>query len=181
MSQFIRLQKLTTRSPSSGEPILFNKSDVLVVDEEALVDQGSGSPFTARRIILNGSPEYTFYTMVSLSSILTALGAINLTGGLGSGSTCAGNPGVLDIVTLDANYPMLEVRKVVNNIASQTATITFNPNFLLHALEHPYQDEDTEVQSIGLMVAMKAVSPRRFMITLTMDDLTALLEPIVIT
>jgi hypothetical protein len=177
MTQFLRFDKLTTSSSTNKQPIIINKSSILLVEEEVLEDKLYRTTFTASRVHVIGYPEYTFYTLASMTSIEAMLDAVDATQGIQTGvSSCGGTPGVLDIVNLEGSLPALRLNRIKNNIAANVVPYVCNPNYLLYAEETPFQDEDTEQQAMYLTLVFRGNPTRRIPTRLSIDDLSTLLE-----
>ena len=85
MTQFLRFDKLTTGSSTNKQPIIINKSSILLVEEEVLEDKLYRTTFTASRVHVIGYPEHTFYTLASMASIEAMLDAVDVTQGIQTG------------------------------------------------------------------------------------------------
>jgi hypothetical protein len=179
MTQFLRFDKLTTSSFTNKQPIIVNKSSILLVEKEVLEDKLYRTTFTASRVHIIGYPEYTFYTLASMESIESILDAVDVTQGIQTGvSSCDGTPGMLDIVNLEGSLPALRLNRIKNNVKADVVPYMCNPNYLLYAEETPFQDEVTEQQTTYLALVFRGIPTRRVPTRLSIDDLSTLLKAI---
>jgi len=178
MTQFIQLDKFTTRTVSEVAPFIFNKDSFLISEKETIRDASDGHQFVATRVTLLGTPEYTFYTLVDQDVLATALGTVDVTQGLTpGGSSCAGDPGVMDTITYDAEYPMLKLLKILNKVTTNTLEYVCNTNEILYIEEIVYQDKATQMPATALVITFTSTTPRRVMTKLSFADISALLDP----
>jgi len=181
MTQFIQLDKLTTRSATELAPFLFSNKAFLISERETVIDKADGHQFVATRVTLSGHPEYTFHTLVDQDDLGVALGYVDVTAGVNpSGSVCAGDPGVISFVNVDAVYPPLKLLRIANKVATDLVEYLCNPNELLYAEELSYQDIVTGLPAISLIITFTGTAPRRVLTKLTLAELSTLLEPIIL-
>ncbi len=179
MTQFLKFEKLTTGTTSKHSSLLVNRETLLLVEPVTLEDKELGTTFVASRVVIIGYPEYTFYTLTSLATLQATLDAVDGTGAITvGGSSCSLDPGVLDIVSVSTQLPLLKLLRVNNNISTLTTPYVCNPNYLLYAEEVPFLDEDTELQVTGLMLTFRGNPLRRVPTKLTFAELCTLLEPL---
>jgi len=143
------------------------------------LDASDGHQFMTTRVTLKGHPEYTFHTPADMDAIAVTMGVIDVTAGVNpGGNPCLGDTGVIATVSVDLEYPMLKLLRIENKIYTKTVEYVCNPNELLWAEEHYFQDDATQLPAQALMITFTGASvPRRVLTKLSFADLSALLEP----
>jgi hypothetical protein len=179
MTQFIQLDRLTTKSSIDVAPIIFNRDAFIISERETiLVD---GIPYVTTRVTLAGYPEYTFWTLVDQDILAAALGTTDLTGGyLPSAPPCT-TVGMIDVLKVDANYPMLKLLRINNNVSTNLTEYVCNPDMFLWLEEYVFQDEVTQLPTTALLITFTSAAPKRAInAIIDFGDMSALLEPIII-
>jgi hypothetical protein len=181
MTQFLQFDKLTTGTASHKQPILVNRSSILLIEEDVLEDKLYRTTFTASRVHIIGYPEYTFHTLSSMDTIASLLRTVDATQGVSStGSSCGGTPGILDVLSLEGSLPIIKLNRIKNRVAASTVPYLCNPNYLLYAEETPFQDEETEQEIQYLTMVFRGNPIRRIPTKLDISELATLLTPIIV-
>jgi hypothetical protein len=182
VTQFIQLQKLTTASAASAAPFLFNFETFLFSEIVSMLDASTGAQITPTRVTLAAVPEYSFNTLVLPTQLAGAfLSFVNVTGALTpGGSSCAGDPGVLDLELVASDLPILYVNRIINNVASEKKPFYCNLNYLLYAEQTPYRDEATGAQAFATTMVFHSSAPRKHLCDIAFTDLSTLIDPLVL-
>ena len=177
---FILFKKILNSNPSQLGDILVQAESIFLYNSDVLQNQKIGSEYPATRIEVSSFPNHSFHTPSSIAQVSSALNVVDLTGGVGSGSSCAGDPGVLDIIYASSTYPSLKTNMIVNRSLTELEPYVFNPAYLVFAEDIIFQDRKTSRQETALLIVLRDSQPKRIMTALNFDDLIAILEPIVV-
>lgn len=175
---FILFQKILNNNPAQLGYVLVNSDSILLYNEDTLQNQKTGQDYTATRVEVYSFPNYSFHTKSSMAQVSSVLNVIDVTGGAGAGSSCAGNPGVLDIIYASSTYPMLKANMLVNNSRNELEPYVFNPEYIVFSEEIVFRDQKTSQQSTAVLLVLRDAQPKRIMTDLAFADLVTLLEPI---
>jgi hypothetical protein len=178
MAKFLQLEKLKT-DLSGTSKLLINQEDILLVDNQPMQNKVTQQVEVVRRVVLQGYPSYTFYTRTALAAFEAQLKTVDFTGGVGVGSSCS-VPGVLDIVTVSANYPTVKLLRVKNNTLVTAEPHIVNLNYLYFAEEVPFVDEELNIQVNAFMLALRGNPHERFLAKITLAELQAVLDPMIL-
>lgn len=177
---FILFKKILNSNPAHLGDILVNAESMFLYNDDVLENRKLGTSYNATRIEISSFPNYSFYTPSTVAQISSVLKVIDLTGGAGSGSSCAGNPGVLDTIYMAATYPLLKNNMIVNNSKTELQPYVFNPVFITFAETMVYQDRKTALPDSCLLLVLRDSQPKRIMTDLEFADLVTILEPLVV-
>lgn len=177
---FILFKKILNDNPAQLGDILVRADSIFLYDSDVLLNQKTGTNYTATRIEISSFPNFSFNTPSTMDQVSSVLNVIDLTGGAGVGSQCAGNPGVLDIVYPSIRFPLLKTSMIVNNSLTQLEPYVFNPEYLVFSENMIFQDSKTSLQNTALLIVLRDSQPKRIMTALEMDVLVSILEPIVV-
>ena len=181
MARFFQLDRLTTSTVSHVKPIIFDGDAVLTAQTIKLLDQVTHVQFFCTEVSILGYPEYTFRTLVTLSTLKTALGSGVLAPGTPFvGDATCGIPGGPILVGLNSTLPMIEVARVRNKIKSLTETVLLNPNYLMYVDSITYLDDDLEIEQIGAQLVLNSTPPKQIPTNLSVADVAAFLSPTVL-
>lgn len=177
---FLLFKKILNSNPAQLGDILVRADSVLLYNSDVLQNQKTGSDYVATRIEIASVPNYSFHTTSTIAQVSSMLNVVDLTGGAGIGSSCAGNPGVLDIIYASSKFPLLKANMVVNNSLTSVEPYIFNPEYLVFAEEFVFRDQKTSQQATALMLVLCDSQPKRIMTALDFSDLVTILEPSVV-
>ena len=176
--RFLQLQKLKT-DLSGTSTIIIKANDILQVSEIQAQNKVTQQTEIVRQIILVGYPEYAFMTYTPLLAFESTLKAVDITGGLGLGSSCL-VPGVLDIVNVDSSYPMVKLWRIKNTITTLIDPLLVNLNYLYFAEEVPFTDEVLQTQVSAMVLSFQGDPLRKTVTNASLSNLVAILEPIIL-
>ena len=177
---FILFKKILNGNPAQLGDILVRADSIFLYNSDVLQNKKTGADFNATRIEISSFPNHSFHTPSTMAQVSSMLKVIDLTGGAGSGSSCAGNPGVLDIVYASSTFPLLKTNMVVNNSLTSVESYVFNPEYLVFAEEVVFRDQKTSQQATALLLVLRDSQPKRIMTALEFSDLITVLEPSVV-
>ena len=177
---FILFKKILNSNPAQLGDVLVRADSIFLYNSDALQNKKTGADYNATRIEISSFPNYSFHTPSTMNQVSSVLNVVDLTGGAGSGSSCAGNPGVLDIVYATSTFPLLKTNMVVNNSLSELEPYVFNPEYLTFAEEVVFRDQKTSLQVTALLLVLRDSQPKRIMTALDFGDLITILEPNVV-
>lgn len=178
---FLHFSKIRNSNPAQIEGITVRLDSIMLITEDVLENRTLNVNYTATRVEISSFPNYTFHTTASMNTVAALLeGVVDVTGGAGSGSTCAGDPGVLDLVYAEARYPMLRVNMLVNSSKHYLQEHVINPEYLVFAEDLVFIDSFTRNQDSALLMVMRDSQPKRLLVDLTLADLDAILDPTVV-
>lgn len=177
---FILFKKILNDNPTQLGDILVRADSIFLYDTVVLKNQKTGTSYTGTSIEISSFPNHTFNTPSTIDQVSSVLNVIDITGGAGVGSSCAGNPGVLDIIYPATSYPLLKTNMIVNNSATQLHPYVFNPEYLVFSENIVYQDSKTSAQNTALLIVLRDSQPRRIITALELDVLVAVLEPVIV-
>ena len=172
---FILFKKILNSNPAQLGDILVRAESIFLYNSDVLQNKKTGADYNATRIEISSFPNHSFHTPSTMAQVSSVLNVIDLTGG--SGSQCAGNPGVLDIVYATAGYPLLKTNMIVNNSMSELEPYVFNPEYIVFAEDMVFRDVKTSLQNTALLLVLRDSQPKRIMTALDFNDLIAILEP----
>jgi hypothetical protein len=174
---FLLFKKILNSDPTQRGDIIVRADSILLYNEDVLENRKLGVNYTATRVELASFPNHSFYTPSTLAQVSSVLKVIDMTSGAGTGSTCAGDPGVLDILYVPISYPLLKTSMIVNNIEAELQDVVFSPDYLVFSENIIYRDQRTGQQKTALMVVLRDSQQRRVMTNLEFSDLQAVLDP----
>lgn len=177
---FILFKKILNGNPAQLGDILVRADSIFLYNADILQNKQTGVDFSATRIEISSFPNHSFHTTSSMDQVASKLNVIDLTGGAGSGSSCAGNPGVLDIIYPMTKFPLLKTNMVVNNSLTSVEPFVFNPEYLVFSENIVFRDQKTSQQVVALLLVLRDSQPKRIMTALDFDDLVTVLEPLVV-
>lgn len=177
---FLLFKKILNSNPAQLGNIIVRADSIFLYNEDVLENRKLGTSYTATRVELSSFPNHSFYTPSTIGQVSSVLNVIDVTGGAGVGSSCLGNPGVLDIVYMSTSYPLLRANMIVNNIETELQEFVFNPDYLVFSENVLYRDQRTAQEKIALMIVLRDSQQRRIMSNLEFDDLQAILEPVLV-
>lgn len=177
---FLLFKKILNSNPNQLGDIIVRADSLFLYNDDVLENRQLGINYHATRVEISSFPNYTFYTPSTVDQVSSTLKVVDLTGGAGSGSSCAGNPGVLDIVYASSNYPMLKANMLQNQSKLELQPYVFSPEYLVFAEDVVYQDLKTKMQDTALLIVLRDSQQRRFMTDLDFSDLVTILEPTVV-
>lgn len=179
MARFFKLDRLTTGTMSKTQPIIFDGDALLHGSEVSIYDEEQRASYTATVLSVLGYPEYTFKTLTPLATVLAAVGGTRLVPGVPASNSCSVAGNIL-IATLPMSLPLTIVRKVRNKIKADTDELMINPNYIVYAEEQIYQDENTELETSGVLLVLNSTPPKQVPTNLALSDVIAFLNPITI-
>jgi hypothetical protein len=177
---FIIFKKILNGNPAQLGDILVRADSIFLYNSDILQNKKTGGDYHATRIEISSFPNHSFHTPSTMAQVSAMLNVIDLTGGAGSGSSCAGNPGVLDIIYAASTFPLLKTNMVVNNSLTSVEPYVFNPEYLVFAEEVVFRDQKTSQQATALLLVLRDSQPKRIMTALEFSDLITVLEPSVV-
>lgn len=177
---YLLFKKILNSNPAQLGDILVNADSILLYNSDVLQDKKTGQDYIATRVEIYSFPNYSFHTKSTVAQVSSMLKVIDITGGAGSGSSCAGNPGVLDLIYMATKYPLLKANMLVNGSKTQLEPYVFNPEFISFSETITYRDQKTSNEDQATLLVLRDSQPRRIMTDLDFDDLVTLLEPSVV-
>ena len=175
---FLLFNKISTAHPSQTVPIIISSDAILTVGTEIFEDKGMNGDYVATKVEVIGFPKYTFHTLTPYQTVINQLGTITIANGTaGTGSTCAGDNNVMDIVYPTIRYPFIEASMVFNNTITESVKYTFNSNFLVIAEPMFFNDSYHLDQRTATMIVLRDTHPKKVMTKLDFTELVALLNP----
>lgn len=177
---FLLFKKILNSNPAQLGDIIVRADSLFLYNDDVLENRQLGVSYSATRVEISSFPNYTFYTPSTVDQVSSTLKVIDLTGGAGTGSYCAGNPGVLDVIFPSTSYPMLKANMLQNQSKLELQPYVFSPEYLVFSENVVYQDLKTKMQDTALLIVLRDSQQRRFMTDLEFDDLVTILEPTVV-
>lgn len=177
---FILFKKILNNNPAQLGDILVRADSILLFNSDVLQNKKTGMDYNATRIEISSFPNHSFYTKSTMAQVASMLKVIDLTGGAGSGSSCAGNPGVLDIIYAASTYPLLKTNMIVNNSLTAVEPFVFNPEYLVFAEDIVFRDQKTSQEVTAMLLVLRDSQPKRIITALDFGDLITILEPSVV-
>lgn len=175
---FLHFKKILNSNPAQLGDIIVRADSIFLYNNDVLENRKTGTNYQATRIELSSFPNYSFHTPSTMAQVSSVLKVIDLTGGGSStGSSCAGNPGVLDIVYMSTSFPLLRANMLVNNSKSELEPYVFNPDYIVFTEEVVFQDRKTQQQDTAVLLVLRDSQPKRIMTDLDFSDLMTVLEP----
>lgn len=175
---FLNFQKITTATTSKRSSVLINADAIMLMEVDQLEDKDYGTTFDATRVEVVGFPNLGFHTVSTLDIISSSVKVIDARNGLGAGSTCGGDPGVVDFCYTITKLPMLKCSMIFNSSISSLQDYVFNPSFLIYAASIVFTDAVSRNQETGLLIVLRDAQPRRILTNLLYSDLCGLLGAI---
>ena len=177
---FLLFKKILNDNPAQLGDIIVSAESVFLYNADVLQNKKTGRDYVTTRVEISSFPNYSFYTPSTMDQVSSVLKVIDLTGGAGSGSYCAGDPGVLDIIYMATTFPLLKANMLVNNSLSEVEPYVFNPEYIVFAENVVFQDRKTAQQATALLLVLRDSQPKRIMTELDFGDLVTILEPTVV-
>lgn len=178
---FILFKKILNSNPNQLGDILVRADSLFLYNADTLENKRTGTNYTATRVEIASFPNYSFYTPSTVDQVSSVLNVVDVTGGAAtSGSSCVGNPGVLDIVYISTSYPLLKTNMLVNQSKLELQPYVFNPDFLVFAESTVYLDLKSKVQDTALLIVLRDSQPKRIMTDLEFADLVTILDPVIV-
>lgn len=179
---FLLFKKILNSNPNQLGDIIVRADSLFLYNDDVLENRQLGVNYNATRVEISSFPNYTFYTPSTVAQVSSVLKVVDLTGGAGpgTGSSCLGDPGVLDIVYAATNFPLLKANMLQNQSKTELQPYVFSPEYLIFAEDVVFQDMKTKMQDTALLIVLRDSQQRRFMTDLDFADLQTILEPIVV-
>lgn len=176
---FILFKKILNSNPAQQGDILVRSDSIFLYNQDTLEDQKLRVSYNATRIELSSFPNHSFYTLTTVDDLSTMLNVVDMTSGVGSGSSCAGDTGVLDTVYAVTKYPMIRANMILNQNRNEIQAYVFNPEYLIFAEDVVYYDKRLNAERQALMVVLRDSQQKKILTNLMLADLIAILEPLV--
>jgi hypothetical protein len=178
---FLHFKKILNSNPAQLGDIIVRADSIFLFNNDILLDQKTGLNYNATRVELSSFPNYSFHTPSTMAQVSSVLNVIDLTGGgSNTGSSCAGSPGVLDIIYLSTEFPLLQANMLVNSSKSELEPYVFNPEYIVFTEEVVFQDRKTQLQDTAVLLVLRDSQPKRIMTDLDFSDLLMVLEPTIV-
>ena len=176
---FILFKKILNSNPAQLGNVLVRADSIFLYNEDTLEDHKMRVSYQASRVELSSFPNHSFYTLTTIDALSSLLDVVDMTSGVGSGSSCAGDAGVLDTVYAVTKYPMIRANMILNQNRNELQAYVFNPEYLIFAEDVVYYDQRLNQQRTALMIVLRDSQQKKILTDLLLADLVAVLEPII--
>jgi len=147
----------------------------MLMDVDQFDDPVNG-PYDVTRIEVPGLQQRAaLLTHSTLDMVTSIIKTVDARFGLGIGTTCNNDAGVLDYIYPTTKYPMLKCSMIFNSSLSTLRDYVFNSSYLISAEDVQFFDPMSNVHGVALMVVLKDAQPRRILTNLLYSDLCAIL------
>lgn len=175
---FLQLNKISTAYPSQTKPVIVNTDAILTVGTEIFENKDLNADYTATRVEIIGFPKHTIHTLTPYDTLIDFLGTVTVANGMaGTGSSCAGDTNVIDVIYPTVKVPFIEAAAIFNNTITESRRYTFNPNFLVYAEEVKFNDVYNLTESTATVIVLRDVQPKQIVTKIAFAQLAALLTP----